>query len=147
MTCNEFRNHLADHLGGEAAAGAEQALRRHAETCGECRDELAGLELALATLEQSRLTRAQAEQRVSQTPRAISLAPALLRYAAVIALAFGGGYAVRGMRSPAATPAPAHVAPAVQPAELASRYVAASSAYPRASSLTHALLAIAPKPR
>ncbi len=177
MTPEEFHEMLPDYLAGELSESQELRLRAFLEAHPAERFRVEELRAAQQAVRQTAPSPTEAEDRVVGLPSLASLAgpreaglpatrtaagrfrfvPAALRYAAVVLLAFAGGYITRGWRpaEPAETPAQpeiARVAPApaagvllpdaLSP-HLAERLERAIRAYPQGQTLTWALLSLA----
>ena len=153
MQCEQVRSRLADFLGGEMSSADAAQVHDHLARCAACEREVRGLREAVGVLREGELShdtaqeRAEAislqlldEQRVIRGPFAV--VPALLRYAAVIAISFGGGYLMRSSGSAASPPSIALESKDTGVA-LAQRYEAASRAYPKAPGISKGLLALA----
>lgn len=107
MNCDQFREILADLLADEISAGARLDAAAHARSCRRCAPMLIGLEAAQAGLRRHDVSLAEARAAADQVelPAFSAIAkghdkrrtvPPVLRYAAVIALAFTAGYFARG---------------------------------------------------
>lgn len=155
MNCQQFQQILADYIAGELPPGQHADAQLHPSQCRACAEELAGLQSAAAVLDSGRLTVAAAERHVIEpTPQSSvrlappaaassrSIAPALLRYAAAIAVAFAAGYALRGAR-PVPAPAPADPSIAAAPAVVIERYNTLARERPDTPSFSRSLLALA----
>ena len=113
MQCSEIQDLLADALGGELSGERLDALNAHLASCASCRDEhgnLASLQEKLRALPESVAVRlAKDGERWSLMPeqslRSLNApgharrrgAPALMRRAASILIAFTAGYAAHAM--------------------------------------------------
>ncbi len=161
MTEERFRELLADYLAGELDEQQAAAFRAELAASAERRKLASELQAAAAALEGNVLSENEARQRTEdlklELPSPLKRAHAseatgrykrlfaALRYAAVIALAFGGGYIVRGWQSgsPETTSAPPPMA------EINERYVAnfaeATQLFPHSSTFTRSLLMLARK--
>ena len=165
MNDEKFRELLADYIAGELDQRQAAAFRAELEADPERRKLANELQAVAAALEANLLSEEEAEQRTASLqleaagvirapsagepaarygpPRRLPLRSAL-RYAAVIALAFGAGFIVRGWQSesPAMTSPP-------PPMAINERYVAsfaqATQSYPRSSTFTRSLLVLARK--
>lgn len=154
MTCDELHDRLADLLGNELPPDQRAAADQHLADCDACRRLADGF----ASVE--RLLRRHVPNVADATAAAAPLAPGRaapptrraalvgLRYAAVIAVGFLGGYAARAPRDDRPVPPPAHAVPAIVDATplnaaLVSRYQALESAYPGAPAFSRALVALA----
>jgi anti-sigma factor RsiW len=155
MNCPQFRQILADYIAGELPPVLHGEAQLHAGQCRACADELAGLQSAAAVLDSGRLTddaaeRHSAAQPIEPRPRLVppasppqrSVVPALLRYAAAIAISFVTGYALRG---PGAAPKAAEpsIVSAAAPAVVIERYNTLAREHPDAPSFSRSLLAVA----
>lgn len=145
MTNEQFNDLLADWLGDELSPDDRTAFER----------ELAANPLRRAEAQRLReaqdlvraLARPQPQLRQPH-PAMLRVVAAALRYAAVIALAFAGGYMARGPDAPATQPAAPRVVeqpPARAPGDsrLADRYAAALRKFPDSPTLSHSLLMLA----
>ena len=110
MDCEQFTDRLADFLGQELSAEQHEAAQQHLRSCERCRELARGLQAAAAATESNVPTVEEAAQqtdtlRLPTSPgmhaarrrRAPSYLLTVIRYAAVIAIAFGGGYLYRGV--------------------------------------------------
>jgi anti-sigma factor RsiW len=163
MNDAEFQELLADYLAGELDEHRAAAFRAELESNEERRKLAHELQAAAAALEVNALSDEESQRRVealrfedlharaahaAQSSRPIRAGhprlSAVLRYAAVIALAFGAGFVVRGWRSEARE-SPA--SPVVSSSSINERYVTGyqrvSQAFPRSSSFTRSLLVLA----
>jgi anti-sigma factor RsiW len=159
MTEERFRELLVDYLAGELDEQRAAEFRAELAASAERRRLASELQAAAAALEANVLSDDEAGQRTErlelETPlladgqHTAERAPryrvlfAALRYAAVVALAFGAGFLVRGWQSgsPEATPTPP------PPTEFNERYVAsfaeATQSFPQSSTFTRSLLMLA----
>ena len=172
MNDERFESLLADYLAGELSPADEAEFRTELDRDEQRRKLAQSLQAAAAALEADVPDLEQADersadvlfdrivlrhlaerQRQPQPMRVARLGTSLLRYAAVIMLAFATGYLVRGWSrtelegqpSPTPTP-PAHTAGAVAPQindEYIANYARASRTFPQATSFSRALLAVA----
>jgi len=161
MTEERFRELLADYLAGELDEQQAAAFRAELAASAERRRLANELQAAAAALESNVLSENEARQRTEdlklepppplkrphagEATRRYQRLYAVLRYAAVVALAFGAGFLVRGWQSgsPEATSAPSPVT------EINERYVAnfaeATQSFPQSSTFTRSLLMLARK--
>jgi anti-sigma factor RsiW len=159
MNDEKFRELLADYLAGELDEQQAAAFRAELEASPERRRLANELQAAAAALEANVLTDDEARRRTEglelevplsvdgrrtlKPPRQYKRLFTVLRYAAVIALAFGTGFLVRGWqsRSPATASAPPPAA------EINERYLAnfveATQSFPQSSTFTRSLLMLA----
>lgn len=157
MTCREFQSELADELAGEPTARDSRAIRSHAAECESCARELRSLSDVQHQLRMGLVSRERAESaaaavvpgfRAAASPSTLRL-PALVRYAAMIAIGFLAGYSLQGSRGNAivsASPSARETTlVAVDPIHqsISSRYRAAEAAYPGASMFSRSLVAVA----
>lgn len=162
MNCQQFDQQLPDFLGGELSAQHSVDCAEHIATCAACRTRVGGLQdvqalLQSATAGAERFPANAVTVRSQSSPasRAANVRPliAILRYAAVIAIAFLAGFATRGPgpRSQSATivkgsgpetPAINVVDPVANP-RLQREYREITSAHPEASSFGRTLLLLA----
>lgn len=156
MNCEDVRSLLADAVGHELNEPDGRALELHAARCAACRDRLAelrGMAMALRALAPADSdVAAQAASIVLSRPSrpAVPTGSSLLRYAAVMFLAFGAGYFVRGVAtdSQSARPAPIAEAQPARPSSSLETYIArnyprVASEHPDTSQLGLSLLSIA----
>jgi anti-sigma factor RsiW len=166
MNCREFREQLAEFIGGELDAEQHAAAQSHMQSCQECRERARGLEAAAAALEAGLVSPGEAERRTAALTPPHAARPAaasgrvlrvstVLRYAAIIMLAFAGGYLVRGWRAGdgAAGQQLAQTGQTVVPPvidavpgvsrELADLYVRAAQKFPDSSTFSRSLLMLA----
>lgn len=145
MTDERFEQLLADHLAGELDDAAAAELHDAAAADSARAQRLRELEATERALGEHVVSLQAAEQRVATllepvrvretgAREARSRVPALLRYAAVVLLAFVAGYVFRGW-SAATEPAPRE--------QLAERFVDAQREFPGSSQFAHSLLALA----
>lgn len=171
MTAEEFREKLPDYLAGELSKSEESRVGAYLDANPAEKRLADELLAAQHAVRQTAPSRVEAEERVAEVPpletltgrgartgsertaglRLRSVAVAL-RYAAVIALAFAGGYATRGWRAGEATGARVEPeerrlveGPLVGPLSphLAERLERAVREYPGGQTLTWALLSLA----
>lgn len=155
MTCKHVRDQMADFIGGELSAEQTAVVRDHLASCDACAREARGLQAAAAVVEAGDLsataaaakaltidweTIERAAQSTAKSTRIRPRAAALLRYAAVIAIAFAGGYLARGPRLAGPETRTMVTDPEMA---LARRYETASRSYPHASEMSKSLLALA----
>ncbi len=112
MNCEQFENSLPDALGGELSADQRAEFDKHVRVCERCRREFESTSAALSAIRSLPappveamaigrdrfVTEAEFAPRTSGGP-ILQLHP-LLRYAAVIAIAFVAGYVVRAGLTP-----------------------------------------------
>jgi len=104
MNCNEFEVMLADELGGELGVAERAAFETHLAECPRCRVEHGSLHRAVGELKLLPAAEGVGVQRVGDqlvlsrtTTRRMTMRwHGMLRYAALIVLAFAAGYASRG---------------------------------------------------
>jgi anti-sigma factor RsiW len=160
MNCHEFNQVVADYIGGELDAEARTAAQQHLGVCAACRQSATELQAAAAAIEAGIPNEAEAtELTAGLRPPALTLpmttraagrprVGVILRYAAVIVLAFGCGWLVRGGGASAS-----EVAPAAQSADawaaaplsrqLAQQYERAARSFSNASTFSRALVTLA----
>jgi anti-sigma factor RsiW len=174
MNCQRLREQLADFVAGELDAQQRAAAQQHIDACEQCRELVRGLQAAAATLESGLISANEAERQTASmaAPRAraasdvpIRGVPGVLssfertlvwrrrlstivRYAAIVLLAFVGGYFARGWRlhQRAARQEPARLGLEAAPQvsrELASRYAEAAQQFPDSSTFSRSLLMLA----
>jgi hypothetical protein len=154
MNCRTFREKLADLVAGELDSPQRDAAHEHMQTCEQCRELARDLEAAAAIVEADLLPREEAERRTAALAPPAPGAPdsvvwryrlpAIVRYAAVILLAFICGYLARGWRTgEVASLPPPDERSSLMSSELAQRYAMAAEQFPDSSTLSRALLAIA----
>lgn len=158
MNCTQLEPHLPDLLGGELSPELGLACAAHLADCGTCRARVEALQDVQALLRDAatgaeRLPlRAIGGMSRSARPAPTSIARpmfAVLRYAAVIVLAFLAGFATRAPGKPVTPAGSSAVAPAAGPGELASNprlqreYREIASAHPEATSFGRTLLLLA----
>lgn len=161
MNCEAFRDQLADFVGGELDPDRHAAAAEHLEQCDACRELARGLQGAAAALEANVVSPETAAKRTAdltirmpESESAVRPTPGyarvtrILRYAAVVMLAFGAGYVLRGWQAAPVFPPPAEnleiVGESINPA-LAKRIERVSRQYPEASTLTQGLICLAAK--
>ncbi len=118
MNCSDFESLLAEALGHELDPADQAAIEVHLSECGRCRQEY---DASCAALDRVRDLPAPPRVSIyregprlvigpahSPAKRARRTTAALLRYAAVILLAFAAGYAYRSPARPQAPTTPAH---------------------------------------
>ncbi|MFO0837653.1 MAG: zf-HC2 domain-containing protein [Phycisphaerae bacterium] len=160
MNCDQFRESLAEFVGGELPASQRAQADEHCASCANCREIANGLMRAQAAVAETQLDAPEAAIRAARIPlprRAPSpaatqyrLVMGLLRYAAVIVAAFGAGYwsgfardgGTSAGHEPPRVGEVAAVAPAIE-ARFAANYRRAATAYPQSSSLGLALMSLA----
>ena len=155
MNEERFRELLADYVAGEL--DSENAAELRAELARDPRRRALAKELqaAAAALEADLPSLEEAEQRTATLTlpavgRAASTKPrwlhALLRYAAVIALAFGAGFLARDWQQPRDVPPP-QAAPRIEPDVVNARYAAgfarAAREFPQSELFSRSLLMLA----
>ena len=171
MKDEKFRAMLADYLGGELDEQQVAAFRAELEANPERRKLADELQAAAAALEANVLSREEAERSTASleldvaTDKGMTLRVpstgerpagathrrhyrlhAALRYAAVIVMAFGVGFLARGW-----LPANQEGAPPTAPAptsineRYAARFVRATQSFPKSSTFSRSLLALARK--
>lgn len=154
MNCRTFREQLADLVAGELDSPQRAAAHEHIQACEQCRELARGLEAAAAIVEADVLSPAEAERHTAALAPPAPAAPdsavrryrltPLMRYAAVILLAFICGYLARDWRTgEAASVPPADDGSSLVSDELAQRYAIATEQFPDSSTLSRSLLAIA----
>ncbi|MBI5863189.1 MAG: zf-HC2 domain-containing protein [Planctomycetes bacterium] len=157
MNCRELENNLAEYLAGELSPADHASARQHVQACPTCAARVVELQTAAAVLESGDVSAADADRataglplpaRPQSAPILLSrarMAHSVFRYAAVILIAFGAGYWMRGTAPPKNPPSltPTQQAPSATPTLIVARYEAASQAYPNAPSLSRTLLAFA----
>jgi anti-sigma factor RsiW len=99
MTCDEFNAQLADFVGGELDAAARSTANAHMEQCPDCAREANEL-LQVAGAVRDTVSRTEGIPLRSPPLSAAALgfshrAAGLLRYAAVVLIAFAAGYGTR----------------------------------------------------
>ena len=158
MNCTQFQLILADYVAGELPPDRRADAQRHAVACRACAEELAGLQSAAAVFDSGHLSDSIAAQhtddlslrsgsplRQSPAPHRYAT-PAWTRYAAVIALAFTGGYVVRGIGTTGAATEPDArdvTSASTAPPAVVERYNSLADARPDAPTFTRSLLALA----
>jgi|GEM_PF-6297576 len=174
MNDDQFQDMLADYLSGELDADRAAEFRAELESNEQRRRLAEELQAAAAALESNLISEEQAEAAVgslawddieNQTqPHADPVAgrtqpgyeqasphsrrwAGVLRYAAIIAFAFGGGYLSRGRETveqttPASLAPPAFVSAPLNE-EYVAKYVKAAREYPQSSTFTRSLLMVA----
>lgn len=162
MTEERFRELLADYLAGELDEQQAAAFRAELKANAERRKLADELQAAAAALEANVLSDDEARRRTEDLQ--LSVAPsrkrprpvertaghqrlfAVLRYAAIIVLAFGAGFLARGRQSETPETSGASLA---QTTEINDRYVAnfvrATQSFPESSSFSRSLLMLARK--
>jgi anti-sigma factor RsiW len=164
MNDAEFQELLADYLAGELDEQQAAAFRAELEANEERHKLAQELQAAAAALEANVLSDQEAQRRsesltlqdiqkrAAEVPKEWSRPnrsryhrlKAVLRYAAVIVLAFGAGFVARGWRSDAWEPSPP---PVVSSPSIHERYVAdyqrVAQAFPQSSSFARSLLVLA----
>ena len=156
MNCTYFHKVLADYIAGELAPERHADAQRHAAECRACADELAGLQSAAAVLDSGRLGHTNVVQATDSlllptAPRVTTDAgprhygiPIWARYAAVMVVAFAGGYLFRDNSTVRRPTEPHNVSNAVSsPAAFIERYNSLAHERPNAPSFTRSLLAVA----
>jgi hypothetical protein len=175
MTCNTFRAQLAELIGGELDPARHAAAVEHLKTCPDCRAHAGGLEAAAEAVQATLLSHEEALRQtagltaphavrgeygeVAAPPsygisRSYSRTPwltRLVRYAAMIMVAFAAGFMYGSRQLPEADlPVPIVVDPAmgipVQPTVnpvYVWRFAQASKDYPDSSTLSRSLLSLA----
>lgn len=157
MNCRTFREQLADLVAGELDSQQRAAAHEHMQTCEQCRELARGLEAAAAVVEADVVSPEEAERQTAALapPKPHGMRPAIVRrryprlstivrYAAVILLAFAGGYSARGWRADEiASPLPPDDRASPVSSELAQRYAIATEQFPDSSALSRSLLALA----
>jgi anti-sigma factor RsiW len=161
MNDEEFRELLADYVAGELDEERAAVFRAELEANEERRRLARELQAAAAALEANVVSQEEAERRTAALElrgAAFSAAgstrrgggqrrlPAVLRYAAVIVLAFGAGFLARGWQSESSAQAPP---PLAQTVEINERYVTDfvkfTQSFPKSSTFSRSLLALARK--
>lgn len=165
MNDEKFQELLADYLAGELDEQQAAAFRAELESNEQRRRLAHQLQAAAAALEANVLSDEEAQRRAEPlslqdiATRGVGGAPehasrpipfryhrlrAVLRYAAVIVLAFGAGFMARGWRSDTREPPPP---PVVSSPSINERYVAGyqrvAQAFPQSSSFARSLLVLA----
>ena len=169
MNCRTFREQLADLVAGELDLPQRAAAHEHMQTCEQCRELARGLETAATVVEAGVVSLDEAErQTAALTPPApvasnvpvrrlagvSDSAPdsavrryrlsAIVRYAAVILLAFASGYSARGWRAgEVASSLPPDDRASPVSSEFAQRYAIATEQFPDSSTFSHSLVALA----
>lgn len=178
MNCGELQERLADLIGGELDRPTREAAQAHLAGCAACRDRARALGEAAAAFETGipaseaairatagmELPVSRGQATIVRLPRSATGMMSLLRYAAVILLAFSGGYWAATTRLPAtggvatsAMPSPSLRESTASPIVSANRrstslaadgrvveqFAAAARAYPKSNTLTWSLLSIA----
>ncbi|MCB9852200.1 MAG: zf-HC2 domain-containing protein [Phycisphaerales bacterium] len=109
MDCRTFESLLADAIGGELGDSDRAAFESHADACENCRREYRSLASTM-NLVRDRIGTIDAQSnrhgRETSAKARSSSRRAIFRYAAIIAIAFLAGYALRGIDTaqPAAVP-------------------------------------------
>lgn len=158
MNCEILQARLADYVAGELSAPERLAADAHLAECGACHRQANELSATERMLRNGVAPQTNAEHAVSgvELPKLddrrslpTRTAPAALRYVAVVALGFLGGYLTRDRNlndKPSMQPnnAPARVMETlpVNPAFVA-RYQAAETTFPAATSFSRSLLVLA----
>ncbi|MBU0638208.1 MAG: zf-HC2 domain-containing protein [Planctomycetes bacterium] len=156
MNCAMFRERLADYIGGELEPEQHAVFATHVSECPTCRAEVRALQAAAAVLDAGVLSREEAAERTATLAPPVAVAArvprlarrprmiyAALRYAAVVALAFGAGYGARGWRvTPVESPPVVVVERQINP-RLVHRLEQAAKRFPRSTSLSWSLLCLA----
>ncbi|MFQ5806428.1 MAG: hypothetical protein ACE5I3_08260 [Phycisphaerae bacterium] len=167
MNDEKFRELLADYIAGELDDQQVAAFRAELEASEERRKLAHELQAAAAALETNVLSHEEAERRTAALEvedaratsaggadqRAARSAPprhdrlrAVLRYAAVIVLAFGSGFLARGWRSSDREVIPS---PPPLPGSIDERYAAdfirVTQLFPESSTFSRSLLMLARK--
>lgn len=121
MNCQDFENRLPDALGGELAESDQARFDAHLSDCEKCRDEYDSLKNAVGRMQSLPEPGAVAIRRIgdglfltpsngipARAPRWTQRSRTLLRYAAVILLAFIAGYSTSSFNTvtPRVTPPP-----------------------------------------
>ena len=157
MNCRTFREQLADLVAGELDSPQRAAAHEHMQTCEQCRELARGLEAAAAVVEADVVSLEEAERQTAALtpPKPDGVRPAIVRrryarlstivrYAAVILLAFASGYSARGWRAgEVASPLPPDDRASPVISEFAQRYAVATEQFPDSSTLSRSLLALA----
>lgn len=164
MTDEEFRDLLAEYIAGELDEQRAAAFRAELEANEQRRKLAEELQAAAAALEVNLVSEEQAEQRtaglkletaairgpdaVSETARPVVLRyariRAVLRYAAVVVVAFSAGFLARGWSSADQQVAARTEAPAAPINErYIDKFVEATQSFPESSSFARSLLALA----
>lgn len=164
MNDEEFQELLADYIAGELDEQRAAAFRAELESNAERRRLARQLQAAAAALEANVLSDEDAQSRTASlslqeiaaragggAPPRVSRAVrfkhyrlgVVLRYAAVIVLAFGAGFVVRGWRSEAREPSPQVVSSANVNEGYAASYRRATQAFPQSTSFSRSLLILA----
>jgi anti-sigma factor RsiW len=164
MNDEKFEELLADYLAGELDEQQAAAFRAELESNEQRRKRAQELQAAAAALEANLLSDEEARRRTESLSlqdiamRGADRAPkvssrltrfghrrlkAVLRYAAVIVLAFGAGFVVRGWRSDTREPS----LPVTTAAPVNERYVQdylrVTKAFPQSSAFSRSLLMLA----
>lgn len=148
MTCEAWLAVMIDVTAGEATPEARAALEAHVAACPACAREFAAMQAANAQVARAAGSRAEA---VAATAGLELYTPARRfpmrgwAIAAMVALAFAAGYAVRmvGAEAPwVPTPAVANSAP-VKAASPAGEYARLHSASPALPAMARGLLSLA----
>ncbi len=157
MNCRTFREQLADLVAGELDSPQRAAAHEHMQTCEQCRELARGLEAAAAVVEADVVSLEEAERQTAALtpPKPHGVRPAIVRrryprlstivrYAAVILLAFASGYSARGWRADEDVSEALAVDGASRVSgELVDRYTKATEQFPNSSALSRSLLALA----
>lgn len=146
MDCKRAQQAIAELLGEELPSGRRPALDAHLAVCGGCRSMFDEAREALGWLDAALSAPPAALQPRAAPPASRGRWRAALRYAAIFALAFACGWAVRSPAAPTQ-----HAQPVVLPApqqlnppasQWASAVVAAHQRNPRRSGLAAGMSAV-----
>ena len=162
MNDEQFRELLADYLAGELDEQRAAELRAELEANAERRKLAHELQAAAAALEANTIRPEEAERRTgglalagvasagaareSRRPLRRTRLQSALRYAAVIVLAFGAGFVVRGWRlesTPIARPSPPSTFPLNE--HYVANFARATQAFPESPAFSRSLLMLARK--